>query len=95
MSASDPLYILLTLIVSTFGLLALVLKAKMPPFFALILVSLLAGIALGMSPQDVIMSIQNGMGGVLGFIAVVVGLGAILGAIGAIALTAWRLRPIT
>lgn len=81
MSASDPLYILLTLIVSTFGLLALVLKAKMPPFFALILVSLLAGIALGMSPQDVIMSIQNGMGGVLGFIAVVVGLGAILGAI--------------
>ena len=81
MSASDPLYILLTLIVSTFGLLALVLKAKMPPFFALILVSLLAGIALGMSPQDVIVSIQNGMGGVLGFIAVVVGLGAILGAI--------------
>lgn len=81
MSASDPLYILLTLVVSTFGLLALVLKAKMPPFFALILVSLLAGIALGMSPQDVIVSIQNGMGGVLGFIAVVVGLGAILGAI--------------
>ena len=81
MSASAPLYILLSLIVSTFGLLALVLKAKMPPFFALILVSLLAGIALGMSPQDVIVSIQNGMGGVLGFIAVVVGLGAILGAI--------------
>lgn len=81
MSASDPLYIFLTLIVSTVGLLVLVLKAKMPPFFALILVSLLAGIALGMSPQDVIASIQNGMGGVLGFIAVVVGLGAILGAI--------------
>lgn len=81
MSTSEPLYILLTLVISTFGLLALVLKAKMPPFFALILISLLAGLALGMSPQDVIMSIQNGMGGVLGFIAVVVGLGAILGAI--------------
>ena len=81
MSASDPLYIFLTLIASTVGLLVLVLKAKMPPFFALILVSLLAGMALGMSPQDVITSIQNGMGGVLGFIAVVVGLGAILGAI--------------
>ncbi|MEL6416102.1 MAG: gluconate:H+ symporter [Pseudomonadota bacterium] len=81
MSASDPIYIFLTLIVSTVGLLVLVLKAKMPPFFALVLVSLLAGLALGMSPQDVIASIQSGMGGVLGFIAVVVGLGAILGAI--------------
>lgn len=81
MPASDPLYILLVLSVSTIGLLGLVLKAKLPPFFALILVSLLAGMALGMSPQDVITSIQNGMGGVLGFIAVVVGLGAILGAI--------------
>lgn len=81
MSVSDPLYIFLTLAGSTVGLLVLVLKAKMPPFFALILVSLLAGMALGMSPQDVISSIQNGMGGVLGFIAVVVGLGAILGAI--------------
>ena len=81
MSPSDPIYILLTLVVSTAGLLGLVLKAKMPPFFALILVSLLAGLALGMSPQDVISSIESGMGGVLGFIAVVVGLGAILGAI--------------
>ncbi|MHA7858511.1 MAG: GntP family permease [Henriciella sp.] len=81
MSASDPLYILLVLSVSTIGLLGLVLKAKLPPFFALLLVSLLAGMALGMTPQDVITSIQNGMGGVLGFIAVVVGLGAILGAI--------------
>lgn len=81
MSPSDPIYIFFTLIVSTIGLLVLVLKAKMPPFFALILVSLLAGLALGMTPQDVIASIQNGMGGVLGFIAVVVGLGAILGAI--------------
>jgi Gnt-I system low-affinity gluconate transporter len=81
MSPSDPVFILLTLAASTLGLLALVLKAKMPPFFALILISLLAGLALGMSPQDVISAIESGMGGVLGFIAVVVGLGAILGAI--------------
>jgi Gnt-I system low-affinity gluconate transporter len=81
MSPSDPLFIFITLGVSTLGLLLLVLKAKMPPFFALILISLIAGVALGMSPQDVISSIESGMGGVLGFIAVVVGLGAILGAI--------------
>ncbi len=78
---SDPLYIFVILAVTTVALLALVLKAKMPPFFALILVSLLAGLALGLSPQDVLSSIQSGMGGILGFIAVVVGLGAILGAI--------------
>ncbi len=81
MSQSDPLFIFLTLISSTAILLVLVLRAKTPPFFALLLVSLLAGLLLGLSPQDVITSIQNGMGGVLGFIAVVVGLGAILGAI--------------
>ncbi|MFN3211914.1 MAG: GntP family permease [Henriciella sp.] len=81
MTQSDPVFILLTLAAATLGLLVLVLKAKMPPFFALILISLLAGLALGMSPQDVISAIESGMGGVLGFIAVVVGLGAILGAI--------------
>lgn len=81
MAQTDPLYIFLTLAAAVTGLLVLVLRAKMPPFFALILIALLAGLALGLSPADVIASIQNGMGGVLGFIAVVVGLGAILGAI--------------
>lgn len=81
MSQTDPAFIFLTLIAAVLGLLTLVLKAKIPPFFALILVALVSGLALGLSPTDVISSIQNGMGGVLGFIAVVVGLGAILGAI--------------
>ncbi len=81
MSQSDPLFIFLTLAAAVGGLLALVLKAKVPPFFALILIALVAGLVLGLSPSDVIASIQNGMAGVLGFIAVVVGLGAILGAI--------------
>ena len=81
MSPSDPLFIFITLGIATASLLLLVLKAKMPPFFALILISLISGVVLGMSPQDVIFSIESGMGGVLGFIAIVVGLGAILGAI--------------
>lgn len=81
MTPSDPIYIVATLIAAVGGLLLLVIRAKVPAFFALILVSLAAGIALGLSPVAVIDSIQNGMAGVLGFIAVVVGLGAILGAI--------------
>ena len=81
MSQTDPLYIVLTLIAAVGGLLLLVIRAKVPAFFALILVSLVAGLALGLSPVAVLDSVQNGMAGVLGFIAVVVGLGAILGAI--------------
>lgn len=81
MPVSDPLYIIATLTAAVGGLLLLVIRAKVPAFFALILVSLVAGLMLGLSPVAVIDSIQNGMAGVLGFIAVVVGLGAILGAI--------------
>jgi len=81
MSPTDPIYIVLTLIAAVGGLLLLVIRAKVPAFFALILVSLVAGLALGLSPVAVLDSVQNGMAGVLGFIAVVVGLGAILGAI--------------
>ncbi|MEM7327725.1 MAG: gluconate:H+ symporter [Pseudomonadota bacterium] len=81
MSQTDPIYIVATLIAAVAGLLLLVIRAKVPAFFALILVSLLAGLMLGLSPVAVIDSVQNGMAGVLGFIAVVVGLGAILGAI--------------
>ncbi|MBR2758163.1 MAG: gluconate transporter, partial [Exiguobacterium sp.] len=43
------------------------------------LVSLIVGVAAGMPLGDVIASIQNGMGGTLGFVAVVVGLGAMFG----------------
>ena len=47
MSQTDPLYIVLTLIAAVGGLLLLVIRAKVPAFFALILVSLIAGLALG------------------------------------------------
>lgn len=61
-------------------LLALVLKQKVPAFLALLMVSLGVGIAVGMEPSVVIQSMQKGMGGTLGFVAVVVGLGAMFGA---------------
>lgn len=61
-------------------LLFLVLRQKMPAFLALLLVSLLVGLMTGMEPMDVISAIKSGMGGTLGFVAVVVGLGAMFGA---------------
>ncbi len=62
-----------------FLLLFLVIRTKLHAFVSLLLVSLIVGVAAGMPLGDVIASIQNGMGGTLGFVAVVVGLGAMFG----------------
>ena len=60
-------------------LLFLVIRLRLAAFVALLLVSMLVGLGAGMGTAEVIESIKNGMGGTLGFVAVVVGLGAILG----------------
>ena len=60
-------------------LLFLVMKARLHAVVALILVSMVAGLAAGMNPADIAATIQKGMGGTLGFVAVVVALGAMFG----------------
>jgi len=60
-------------------LLLFVIRIKMHAFVALLLVSLLVGIAAGMPLANVLDSIKKGMGETLGFVAVVVALGAMLG----------------
>ena len=60
-------------------LLFLVMKARLHAVVALILVSMVAGLAAGMNPADIANTIQKGMGGTLGFVAVVVALGAMFG----------------
>ncbi len=62
-------------------LLLLVLKFKLNAFISLLIVSMFVGLASGMPPADVLKSIQDGMGSTLGFVATVVGLGAIFGAL--------------
>jgi Gnt-I system low-affinity gluconate transporter len=75
----DGSTLIMIALASIFILLFLVMRTKLHAFVALLLVSLLLGIAAGMPLGDVIQSIQNGMGGTLGFVAVVVGLGAMFG----------------
>ncbi len=60
-------------------LLFLVIRLRVAAFVALLLVSVLVGLGANMPGTEIINSIRNGMGGTLGFVAVVVGLGAILG----------------
>ena len=59
----------------------LVIALRVPAFLALLVASLSVGLLSGLEPTQVIDSIKNGMGGTLGFVAIVVGLGAILGQI--------------
>ncbi len=63
------------------ALLALILRARMNAFAALLLVSIFSALAAGMSPDGAFGTIRNGMGGTLGFIAPIIGLGALFGAI--------------
>ncbi|PPA69988.1 gluconate:H+ symporter [Jeotgalibacillus proteolyticus] len=66
-------------IAGIFLLLYLVMGVKLHAFVALLLVSLLVGIAAGMPLGEILSSVESGMGGTLGFVAVVVGLGAMFG----------------
>ncbi len=60
-------------------LLVLILWARLHAFLALLLTSMALGLACGMAPAKLLKSIQSGFGEALGFIAVVVALGAMIG----------------
>jgi len=61
------------------ALIVLIARVKWHPFVALIVVSLTMGLVAGMPPAAAVKSFQDGVGTTLGFIAVVVGLGTMLG----------------
>ncbi|MGA5562300.1 GntP family permease [Streptomyces platensis] len=71
-------------------LLVLIIKVRLQPFVALLTVSLAVGLAAGLSvtelfgtvqKSDAVSLIETGMGGILGHVAIIIGLGTMLGAI--------------
>ncbi|WP_321997445.1 gluconate:H+ symporter [Draconibacterium orientale] len=62
-------------------LLFMVLKLKISAFISLLITAIYVGIISGMPLKQITQSIQDGMAGTLGFVATVVGLGAIFGQI--------------
>lgn len=62
-------------------LLFLILKVRLQAFIALLICSIVVGLVAGMAPLMIITTMQDGMGSTLGFVAMVVGLGAMFGAI--------------
>ena len=72
-------YIILIVSLGVSLLLLMVLKFKLSAFISLLITSIFVGIMAKMPLSQISTSIQQGMGGTLGFVATVVGLGAILG----------------
>ncbi|MFP7486567.1 gluconate:H+ symporter [Priestia filamentosa] len=60
-------------------LLFLIMKVKLNTFVSLVVVSFLVAIGLGMELDKIVLSIEEGIGGQLGHLALVFGLGAMLG----------------
>ena len=71
----------LATIIGIFLLLLLIIRFKANAFISLLTVAIVTGLAAGLAPEAAFKSVQNGMGGTLGFIAPIIGLGAIFGAI--------------
>ena len=71
--------LLLYALAAVIALILLIARFKWHPFVALIVVSLSMGLVAGMPPSAAVKSFQDGVGTTLGFIAVVVALGTMLG----------------
>ncbi|QIM69183.1 GntT/GntP/DsdX family permease [Basfia succiniciproducens] len=83
-------------IVSVIALLLIMIKGKVHPFVALSLVSIAVALSSGIPMGKVVPTLISGMGGTLGSVALIVGLGAMLGKIieksnGADVLAGWLL----
>ena len=73
--------LLLAALVAIVVLIVLIARTKLHPLLALTTVSLALGVAVGLSPLDAVKAFQDGVGNGLGFIAIVVGVGTMLGKI--------------
>ena len=77
----SPTVLLLIALGGVALLLLLVLKFKFHPFVALLSVSIIVALVAGVTPKDLVSTIETGMGSVLGHIAIIIALGAIVGRI--------------
>ncbi|CAG9167595.1 GntP family permease [Cupriavidus pampae] len=71
--------LLIYALIAVIALVILIAKFKLNPFITLVVVSVLLGFASGMPMGDIVKSFEAGVGGTLGHIALVIGLGTMLG----------------
>lgn len=73
--------LLIALLVGISVLLLLILKFRIPAFISLLIATILIGVISGQEFHLILETVQKGMGNTLGYVAVIVGLGAMFGAI--------------
>ncbi|MFP3245266.1 MAG: gluconate:H+ symporter, partial [Paraburkholderia sp.] len=66
-------------LIAIIALVVLIARFKMNPFITLMMVSVALALAVGMPMTSILKSFETGVGGTLGHIAIVVGLGTMLG----------------
>src|SRR6185369_129335 len=79
MSPLSPSQMLLCVLMIVIGLIVLIVKLRVPAFIALLVASLAVGTCAGLSIGQICKAFQEGVGSVLGSIAIIIGLGAVLG----------------
>jgi GntP family gluconate:H+ symporter len=72
-------YLLVDAVVTIIGLILLITKFKVHPFVALTIAAGFLGLTSGMPVDKVMKAFQDGFGGVLGFVGIILGLGTMLG----------------
>src|SRR5690606_21866618 len=71
---------IISIVLSIVAIVLLITKLKLHPFLSLLLVSIVMGLASGMEPEGIITAIQDGFGGTIGKIGLVIILGILIGA---------------
>ena len=72
---------LLVMIACLFGLILLIMKMKVPPFYALVLIAVVGAIGFGFPINEVFPTVMSGFGGTIGNIGIVIILGCAIGVI--------------
>lgn len=75
----QEIWSLLSVAIAIIVLLILIMKLQLNTFVALVITAMVTGILLGMPFDKIVATIETGMGGTLGHIALIFGLGAMLG----------------
>jgi gluconate:H+ symporter, GntP family len=79
MSPAAPSTLLLITFVGVAMVVVLITWLRLPAFIALVIGSLFVGVAARMPPADIPRAFQQGVGDTLGFTAMVIGLGTVIG----------------
>jgi len=86
--------VLITIFLCIVALVVLVSWVKLNPFIAFLLVSIAAGLFLGIPPDNVSKSVQNGLGDTFGKISIIICVGAMIGKLVAVSGAAQKIAGV-